>query len=91
MVDEDAACGRLLIGATTMKGRDAGAACCRVLLLLLLLGNSPPAATAQQAAGNTSAVCPGLQLGVCTAACQLATCAALTDFYNSTFNPDKPW
>eukprot|EP00878_Enallax_costatus_P028372 GHUV01030644.1.p1 GENE.GHUV01030644.1~~GHUV01030644.1.p1 ORF type:complete len:284 (+),score=40.51 GHUV01030644.1:200-1051(+) len=33
--------------------------------------------------------CPGLQQGVCSAACQLATCIALAGFYSSTLNETR--
>jgi hypothetical protein len=62
-----------------------------LLLLLLCLGSTQPADAAPTAVAAAPSICPGLQQGVCTAACQLATCTALADFYNSTFNPDKPW
>eukprot|EP00882_Tetradesmus_deserticola_P019987 GHRQ01021538.1.p1 GENE.GHRQ01021538.1~~GHRQ01021538.1.p1 ORF type:complete len:216 (+),score=58.65 GHRQ01021538.1:258-905(+) len=78
-----------MIMTKRVEGRSSrcAAGCCWVLLLCL--------SSAQHAAGAPRAgipsSCPGLQQGVCTAACQLATCTALADFYTSTFNPDKPW
>lgn len=77
------------IGRVACRGAAAWGACW--LLLLLCLGSTQRAAGAPRAAAAAPSTCPGLQQGVCTAACQLATCSALAAFYNSTFNPDKPW
>lgn len=53
---------------------------CSCALLLCLLNVSIVTTTLA-----VSSVCPGLQQGVCTGACQTATCSALARFFSSTF------
>ncbi|KAI8472451.1 MAG: hypothetical protein J3K34DRAFT_519781 [Monoraphidium minutum] len=62
-----------------------------VLLLLLLCGASQAAAQAARQGLPPPLACPGLERGVCTLACQRATCDALGAFFLLSYNESQPW